>query len=61
MEMTNYINQLVDGTKNVIICLNLTVIGSSETVCGNTSEYLSYSVSSELPPEFVRKEVVGLC
>jgi hypothetical protein len=61
VEMTNYISQPVDGAKNVIICLDLTVVGSSELIYGDPLEYSSSSVPTELHPTFVGTDVVGLC
>lgn len=61
VEMTNNIIQPIDGTINVIICLDLTVIGSSQTIYGDPLEYSSSSLLTELPPDFVATEVVDLC
>ncbi len=61
VQMTNYISQLVDGTKNVIICLDMNVIGSSETIFGNSSEYLFLSLPSEVTPDFIGTDCVGFC
>ncbi len=59
--MTNYISQLVDGTRNVIIHLDMTVVGSPETIIGNPSEYLSSSPPAEVTPEFIGTDCDGYC
>jgi hypothetical protein len=61
VQMTNYISQLIDGARNVIICLDMTVVGSSETIFGNPSEYLSSSLPADVTSEFIGTECDGFC
>jgi hypothetical protein len=42
--MTNYIAQPLNGSKQVVICLDLSVVVISESIIGNPSEYLLPSV-----------------
>ncbi len=61
MQMANFISQLVDGTKYVIIFLDLTVVGASEKIFGNPSESLSSSLPSEVNPKYIGTDCNGFC
>jgi hypothetical protein len=59
--MTNYISQPVDGAKNVIICLDVTVVSPSDTIYGNPSEEFPSALPSVVTPEFVGSVSDGFC
>jgi hypothetical protein len=60
VQMTNYISQCV-GTNNVVISLDMIVVGVSETIFGSPTEYLSSSLPSEVPPTFIGTKSDGFC
>ncbi len=46
VQMCNYITQPLNGSKQVIMCLDLSVVGISESIIGNPSEYLHCNYST---------------
>ena len=46
VQMSNYITQPLNGSKQVIMCLDLFVAGISESIIGNPSEYLHCNYST---------------
>lgn len=54
VQMTNYISHPVDGAKNVISCLDVTVVSPSDTIIyGNPSEDFPSALPFVVTPEFV--------
>jgi hypothetical protein len=60
VQMTNYITQPLDGSKQALICLDISVVGMSVTLIGNPSEYLLSALPIDLSPEFVCTECDGV-
>jgi hypothetical protein len=61
VQMTNYISQPLDYGKQAVICLDISVLGMSETMIGNPSEYLQPVLPVDSSPEFVGRECDGVC
>jgi hypothetical protein len=61
VQMTNYISDLVDVAKNVFFCLDLIVVGISDTIFGSPYEYLSSALPSEVFNEFIVTDCDSFC
>ncbi len=61
VHMTNYISQPLDYGKQAVICLDISVVGMSETIIGNPTEFLQSVLPIYSSPEFVGRECDGLC
>jgi hypothetical protein len=61
VQMTNYISQPLDYGKQTVICLDISVVGISETMIGNPSEYLQSVLPIDSSPEFGDRECDGVC
>ena len=46
VQMTNYISQPLDYGKQAVICLDISVVGMSETIIGNPTEFFQSHIDT---------------